>query len=452
MNAARDVIPLLLRGGRQDRLSHALPVAAFAVVTALALTVAGGAEFFATMPEPDPQQPLRPFYLGLTAIAVAILAVPLAGLGASAVRLSTRRRDTRLASLRLLGAPTSLLRTLSVLEAALLATAGALLGVLLHLVLAPLVGRLHFVGTRLGTAGVVPAWWLGALTVGAVVGVAVLAAAAGLRKISITPLGVRTRQDATRMRWLPLVVGGVVLVVVYQRMNSLGSVQDEAAAILTVLVLMTVAMGVLNLLGPPVLTLAGRLALRRVRGPRAAERLLAVRSLLDDPRAAWRQASGVAMVSFVSVVVGVGLALVDDTTPASPTDAMLTADIRTGVLVTVALAFATLSAALAVHAAAQVFDRRLLHVSLERMGMTRARLERARVRAALQPLVLVCLLGVGAGAVVTLPLAGFALLTDPVTLAVVAGAPLVGLFVARLAVAATRPLLHQVLDHAEPVV
>lgn len=449
----RDVIPLLLRGGPQDRVSQALPVGAFAVVTALALTVAGGAEFFATMPEPDAQWPVRPLYLGLTAVAVAILMVPLGTLGASAVRLSTRRRDTRLASLRLLGAPTALLRTLTVVEAALLAAAGAGLGVLLHLLIAPLVGRLHFVGGAIGAAGAMPSWWLGSLTVLAVVAIAVGAALLGLRKIAITPLGVRTRQDAPPMRWLQLGAGVVVLVLVYQVMSSLDQVESEASVIVTVLAMMAVAMGVLNLIGPPVLTVLGRGSLRRARGARAAERLLAARSLLDDPRAAWRQVSGGAMVSFVSVVVGVGLALVDQAGPGgTPTDAMITADLRTGVLVTVVLAFTTLSAALAVHAAAQVFDRRALFISLERLGMTRRTIERARVRTALQPLVLVCLMGVVAGCLVTLPLAGYALLTEPVALVTVASAPLLGLLVVRLAVAGTRPLLRQVLDHAEPVV
>lgn len=450
---ARDVIPLLLRGGPQDRVSQALPVLAFAVVTALALTVVGGAEFFATMPEPGGPWPVRPFYLGLTAIAVAILAVPLATLGASAVRLSTRRQDTRLASLRLLGAPTSLLRTLTVLEAGVLASIGAGLGIVLHLLLAPVVGQLHFVGQRLGTAGVLPTWWVGGLTVLAVIALAILTAAVGLRRIAITPLGVRTRQDAPGMRWLTLVAGVGLLMVVVQTMGSLTGLGNESTMILVMLVALAVGMGVLNLVGPPVLTLVARVRLRWVRGARTAERLLALRALLDDPKAAWRQASGVAMISFVAVVVGSGLALSGQAAGSmEPTDIMLIQDMRTGVLVTVALAFATVAAALTVHAAAQVFDRRGLHVSLERVGMTRATIERARVRTALEPLVIVCFLGIGSGALVLLPLTGLALLMDPVALVTVGASPVVGLLVARLAVAGTRPLLTQVLDSAEPVV
>ena len=91
-------------------------------------------------------------------------------------------------------------------------------------------------------------------------------------------------------------------------------------------------------------------------------------------------------------------------------------------------------------------------MALERLGMTRATIERARVRTAMQPIVTVCLLGAGAGTLVTLPLAGYALLTDAVTLLTVAASPVVGLLVARLALATTRPLLTQVLDRTEPVV
>lgn len=449
-----DVILLLLRGGPQDRTGQLLPVLAFAAVTALALTVTGGAEFFMSVEDPGQQYPVRGLYLGLTAIAVAILAVPLATLGASAVRLSTRRQDTRLASLRLLGAPTSLLRTLTVVEAGMLAGIGASLGVPLHLLLAPVVGQLHFVGQRLGMGAVVPSWWLGGLTVLAVVGLAVLTATFGLRRITITPLGVRTRQDAPGVRWLMLVAGAVLLAVAVMAMGSMSGMGDEATSIVVMLGALSVGMAVLNLLGPPVLGLVSRIRLRRVRGRRSAVRLLALRALLDDPRAAWQQASGVAMISFVAVVVGAGLAMAGLAGEGSmnAVDAMIVQDMRTGVLVTVALAFATVSAALTVHAAAQVFDRRALHVSLERLGMPRATIDEARVRTALQPLVTVCLLGITSGALVVLPLTGAALLMDPVTLVTVGASPVVGLLVARFAVAGTRPLLTQVLDSAEPVV
>lgn len=96
-------------------------------------------------------------------------------------------------------------------------------------------------------------------------------------------------------------------------MGTFGGVAVLTAAVLG---MMALAMAVLNLLGPPVLTLLGRVALRRVRGRHPGERLLAVRSLLDDPRAAWRQVSGVAMVSFVAVVVGSGWPSVARATPA----------------------------------------------------------------------------------------------------------------------------------------
>lgn len=448
---------LLLRGTPSDRASQALPVLAFAVVTALTLTVAGGAEFFFTLEEGPGMEGLRSFYSAMAGVAVALLAVPLLSLSASAVKLSTRRRDTRLSSLRLVGAPRRLLHTLAVVEATGLAAAGAVLGVVLHLVLAPLFGLLTFAGTRLGTAQIVPPAWLGALVLLVVVGTAALAAVLGLRQVAITPLGVRTRQDAPPLRRLPVVVGVAALVGLYVVADRVvPEMQDELTMVVTVAGLFAGGLAVLGLIGPPVLAFRARRSVRRADGPRAAERLLAARTLLDDPRAAWRMVSGVAMVSFVSVLVGVATAIgngADTTSPhANPVDAMLVTDLRTGVLLTIGLSYLTLAAAVTVHSAAEVFDRRQLYVALDRLGMPRETIERSRGRAVLDPVVAVTAIGAGAAGLLTLPLAGMALLTDPATVAMVVGSLVAGVLAVRGAVRLTRPLVTQVLATAEPVV
>ena len=445
-------VALLLRGTPQDRRSQALPVIAFAVVTALTLTVAGGAEFFFTFEEGPGMEGAAGMYSAMAGVAVALLAVPLLALSASAVRLSTRRRDTRLSSLRLVGAPSALLRRLAVLEAAGLALAGALLGILLHLVLAPLFGMLRFAGTTLGAAQIVPPAWMGLVVIVVIVGTATLAAVLGLRKVSITPLGVRTRQDAPPARWLQAVIGVVVLGGLYAVGQNLDELQDELAIVLVTVTMFAGGLAVLGLIGPPVLAFRARRAIRRATGPRAAERLLAARTLLDDPRAAWRMVSGVAMVAFVSVLVGVASAVAGDVSPERPQDAMLATDMRTGVILTIGLSYLTLAAAVAVHAAAEVFDRRQLYIALDRLGMRRATIERSRARTAVEPVVAVTVLGAAAGALLTLPVAGMALIMDPATVLMVVGSLVVGVLSVRGAVTLTRPLVGQVLASAEPVV
>ena len=56
---------------------------------------------------------IQKLYMGLAWVAALVLIVPLFTLGASAARLSARRRDERLASLRLIGASTTLIVGLS---------------------------------------------------------------------------------------------------------------------------------------------------------------------------------------------------------------------------------------------------------------------------------------------------------------------------------------------------
>ncbi len=456
MSGLRELAPLLLRGRREDRFAQVLPVVAFTVVTALTLTVAGGAEFFLRLGTEDGVEPFHQgAYAGLAVVALVILAVPLLSLCGSAVRLSTRRRDTRLSSLRLLGAPRSLLVRLSVLEAGGLAGAGVLLGVLGHLALAPLVGLVPFLGGPIGAAAVLPSLPVALATVLVLLVTAVGAAALGLRRVAITPLGVRTRQLPRTPRSVRALVAVVAVVLLSTVAGMAGLAGSLVALVLLVGVVLGAGMAVLDVVGPWVLRVVARVSLRRGgAGPRAVTRLLAARTVLDDPRAVWRQVGGVAMVSFAGVVVGTGLALTDATAAGveAPADVLLAADMRTGLLLTIALSFVTVAASVAVHAAAEVFDRRDLYVALARLGTPRARLESTRRQVVVRPLVAVCAVSAGAGVALVLPLAGVALLTAPLSLAAIAGSLVLGLLVVHGSVAATAPLLRQVLEAPEPVV
>ena len=126
-----------------------LPVLAFAASSALFLTVAGGVQALSTWLEHAnvnhqliDTMGIQKLYMGLAWVAALVLVVPLFTLGASAARLSARRRDERLASLRLIGAST----TPEVLDPQVRVGAQAdifALGVMMYRMLA---GRLPFVG------------------------------------------------------------------------------------------------------------------------------------------------------------------------------------------------------------------------------------------------------------------------------------------------------------------
>ncbi|UAJ79128.1 permease [Leifsonia sp. ZF2019] len=427
---------LFARRGATDRSTILLPIIAFAVVTALLLIVAGGAQTFLS----------DPLYLALAVIALALLVVPLIALGGSAARLSARRRDDRLAGLRLLGATTATVAALTVIESTVLAVAGALVGVVLALVTAPLVGLIPFRGEPLGMSVLLAPGWI-ALVVAGVGVLAALSAVIGLRQVVLSPLGVRTRQDAPRMHWLRAVIAVAVVAAVYAAMSALGALDGMAIIIAVLGAGFGGTIAVLNLVGPWVLRLLATGQARRARTPR---RLLAARTVLESPKAAWRQVSGVAMTSFMAVFAGVGVALLGSVGDADPETLQLATDVRTGVLITVIASFLMVACSAGVNQAAAILDRRDLYVSLDRLGMPVSEMNAARGRAVLSPLRITTVGSALVAGVVVFPLAGLSLLIAPASIAVIVGCLAAGFALVWLALLATRPVLTRVLAEPSP--
>lgn len=440
--ATRLTLLLLRRGGDTDRGALVLPVAAFAVVTALTLTVLGGARFFFTI-----EGETAPLYEGLAGLAVILLIVPLLTMCGSAARLSARRRDEHLSTLRLLGAPARTVTSMTVLESTLLAAAGTVCGVLGHLLLAPVVGLVTFHGTRLGAGNIVLGVPGTMVCMVALVVVAAVSSLIGLQSVVVSPLGVRTRQDAPRMgRWRVAAIA-VAIVVGLVAGRQLNPEEGTVALVAGLAATFGVTMGVLNALGPWVLRVLARRQVRTASGARSAERLLAARTVLDSPKAAWRQVSGVALTSFVAVFAGVGLAFSNamaDSGPMTGEQDLLLLDLRTGILLTLVISFVTVAASVAVNQSADILDRRDLYVSLDRMGMPRRRVDAARRRAVLSPLRVVTLGSALVAALLIAPLSGIVLITDPLSGLVIAAALAVGIGTVWLALLATAPLLARV--------
>lgn len=198
-----------------------LPVLAFAASSALFLTVAGGVQALSTWLEHanvDHEMinlmGIQKLYMGLAWVAALVLIVPLFTLGASAARLSARRRDERLASLRLIGASTTLIVGLSVADALVYSLVGFVIGLLLYLVLIFPFGALHFMNVPLGAENMLlPVSVIFYCFLGCMV-LAALSSLFGLAKVSISPLGVRTRAKAGSAGYIALGIGVVLVIAV----------------------------------------------------------------------------------------------------------------------------------------------------------------------------------------------------------------------------------------------
>ncbi|MGV9192767.1 FtsX-like permease family protein [Microbacterium sp. MC2] len=427
------VLRMLLRPGRGERHVLALPIVAFATVSALVITVVGGAQAFWRWDDVE-----APIYHALAAIALVLLVVPLVTLGGAAARLSARRRDERLSTLRLLGVTPAGVVVATVVESALVAAVGALAGVVLHLALVPLVGLIPFRGAALGAGSVLLPLPTVLVVVTAIVLLAATSAALGLRKVVISPLGVRTRQSAGTSHWIRAVIAVGVLCVAFALISLVPAAADMLPTIIVLTGAFAIAFAVLNVIGPWVLRLQARLRLRRAR---RADQLLSARTVLEAPKAAWRQVSGIAMASFIAVFAGTAVALLDVMGTGNQADLQLAVDIRTGVIVTLVASFLMVAASVGVNQAAEILDRGDLHRSLHRLGMPMTTVERARRGAVMSPLLLAAVGSAVCAGVLILPLLGVALVTAPVSLITTAAVIAVGFAIVWLGLRATRPIL-----------
>ncbi|MFD2082211.1 hypothetical protein SAMN05421678_101540 [Actinopolymorpha cephalotaxi] len=235
------------------------------------------------------------FYRILTGLATVLLGVPLLVFGGAAARLTVARRDQRLAALRLVGATPGQVVAMTVAESMVTAFAGALAGALLYVAMIPGLTRISISGGTWAAGDL----WVGVPLILAVVAAVVVlvgvSAVAGLRRVVVSPLGVARRQTPPALRAVR-VLAFVAAVLGFLFASKL--LQGSMATVFTVIVVMlAVGFWTLNLVGPWVVGLIGRIA---AAGARRPARLLAGRRLVDDPRAAWRTVNGIALTGFVA--------------------------------------------------------------------------------------------------------------------------------------------------------
>lgn len=435
------ILRMLTRTGTVGIAAVALPAIAFAVVTALTLIVVGGTIMLFDAPEGMES------YGFFAVFALALLTVPLLTLGIAAARLSARRRDDRLATLRLLGASTRIVTLLAVAEATLVAVVGIVAGMAIYGMLLPLAGLLHFYGGPVGVA----ALWVGfPILLATAAGIALLSALssfAGLAAVRVTPLGVRKRDKAPSVKWFALAGGVVVLLValgLLSMMQGLASAFGFIGIGLGLLVPFAAGMLAINLIGSPIVGLIGRRMAVRAKTP---ARLIAGRRLAESPGVAWRSVSGIAMIAFVAVIGGSGLALFDmaSTSDTAASDLAMLADLRTGVLLTLFIAFLILACTVGVSQAAAILDERKLLISLDRAGMPRKVFEEAQRAQVWAPLLLAALGGAGAGIALVFPIVGITLILAPLSMLTMALCFALGFGAVWLALLGTRPVVTSVL-------
>ncbi|MFC9086247.1 FtsX-like permease family protein [Nocardiopsis dassonvillei] len=436
---------LLIRPARTGLAAVLLPVITFAIITTAVLSTGVVARLFWEAPDTE-----FGAYKLMAAVLIAVLLVPLSTLSASAARLSARRRDDRLATLRLLGASSGWVRSVAVAESTLVAAAGVVAGIAVHLVSAPLLTFFPIQGGTPTLAQVWLPWWTIAVIALAVITIAVVSAVTGLRDVVISPLSVRRRTDRPKLSWLRVVIGGVIIVgavgllqMVSPGWGTLGIAAAFAVAITSV-------MAVLGVVGPYVI---GRLASRQAKRAEGAAELIAARGILESPKTAWRQVSGVALASFVVVPAGSMLGYLDlierSSTVLDAATRQAFDDFRTVMLAAVLVSFVLVACSVGVTQAAAVLERRELYVSLDRIGMPVSEMNRGRRLAVLSPLRVAVVGSALTATILFFWLVAIATTTAPLFMFGIAVALLTGVVIVRIAVTATTTVLNDVLAHPD---
>lgn len=316
----------------------------------------------------------------LSVLLTAVLGVPIADVVAASARTSTREREARTAHLGLLGASPLLLRRIVEIETLVITSAGIGLALVLLAVALPFLAVLPLSSGPTGLLELIPPVHAVLVVILPILGIAMLSASGAIAGVAADPLSASRRQRPYRVgRRRLLTAAGVVGVSMLA-----GTFVSAGLFVLPAMALAIAAFNsVMTIAGPFVIRVVATLALRRAR---SADRLLAARSALEDPRMTWRQVSGTAVyVTTVLVVLMVLLFL-----RMLGSQEGMSAEMAAGYPDLELAAVAALAAALLVTTCssietqlADLRDRAGLHRALDAMGMPAVVMLRARGRTVL---------------------------------------------------------------------
>lgn len=446
MSTALRVVPLVLGRKTMTSSSSILVMSAFFACATLFLTVAAGAWMFFQAPaSPDPD--MDGGYKFLASFATILLVIPASTLASASATLSARRQDERLSTMSLLGARRPAIVTLAVAEPLVPAVCGIVLGVLGYLGLSWPVSLIRFMGRPIGYENMLMPAWLVAAVVVFLVLVCIGASLLGLRKVAISPLGVRTKALERKFPVVRVVAAGIAIlllpvVVGLTRSGAIGA-DLLLSGFTTVFVL---GLLVVDLVGGLLVRWFAHLSGNRAQNP---ERLIAARLVSDEPKRFWRRASGLAMTAFVAAVGGTGITLMQlgldaaDRPGAEMEDAdrILFEDIFTGILLVMAISILLIAVSALINQVADIYDRSDTFQDLYAAGMDPGTMHTAMVRAVMGPVVWVSLLAGGLGLLLVLPFAGAALVFKPITFITILASVVVGIVIIRLGLQLAKPIL-----------
>ncbi len=450
---------LAMREG--EGLLYLASVAAFALSSALALTVAGGTWMFyqrwkaptgvhAELIALDPTfETIMSMYFMLAIIACALLIPAMSGLASGAAMLGARGRDRRLAALRLVGLSSTDITRMSLIDTAIQAATGIVGGAIVYVATLPAWGALTMQAVAVRSGEMLLPWW-GVLAVGAATFATGMAASAwGLRRVRISPLGVSRRANTPAMRAWRVAVFAVLVVVALVAMQAL-----QINGLVPTLIFAGIMIAVIWAFNLFAAWLLQMLAAGFARTPNATA-MWASRRIQADARVTWRRVSGLGLLSLIGAYMAI-MPIAFNATDDAATAAFSIAsqwDFTKGAIITLGVGFALTAMSIFIAQASSVLERAEQTVALANMGAPRSFLTRVMWWETLAPLVVAVALGAGVGVLLGLPFVTMAerigMENGGAGLPLMGGVLIAGVGLAVLALAACTPLQSRVLASHE---
>jgi hypothetical protein len=446
------VLPLLLSKQTLTSTTAKLVGIAYFACSTIFLTVAAGAWAFTDRPDVPGYAEVAELYELLAVLATVFLVVPAVSLGVASAKLSARRQDERLSTLSLLGANRATIRLISIAEPFIPAAIGIVAGIGGYLLAAWPLSLITFTGAPLGYSTLIMPVWLLAAVVAGLVLICLLASLLGLRKITVSPLGVRTRSLERKFPvirvitaiMLVFIVAIAVYVSTYMELSMTASIVSSIATIGLALLL-------ISILGVLCIRIHAGISGKIARGPAS---VMAAGMIADAPGQYWRRVAGLAMITFIAVVGGAGTAMMrsgqtdmtaEDRAIMGPYQ-YLGNDIFTGLILTLVIAFVLVIVSATINQAADILDRAETYRELHAAGMTPSMMHRVTVTAVMSPILLVTVVSLLLGGLLAGLMASVGDLGDPLTIGVVTAVLLAGVAMVWLGLQVTRPLVRRVTE------
>ncbi|MEW6865811.1 FtsX-like permease family protein [Trueperella pyogenes] len=440
-----------IRNARGHALLDSLAVLAFSVSSWLLLTTMGGVWMFYgrksrlsdmlydsySIPRVDTAQ-LGGIYMSLAVLALALLIIPLLSLGSSAARLGAGGRAKRLASLRLIGLTAGQINVMTLVETMIQGLVGFAIGLIVYLVSLGGWSQVTFTTLNIRAGEMMLPWWGFLIAIGLITLITLGSTLVGLRRVAISPLGVARRETPKALKYWRVIGIVVVLPALVVSMRATkGNIVISSLFFMMLFLTISIA-------GPLFIQMATRPLVRTA----SPAKLLGVRRVLDDPRAAWRNVSAISLMALIASIVVFGISITLSGNAPDPTIGnlrlILISDITKGV--TIALAFALILGATStlIHQAADVFDRADESLALTKMGLSRGVLLKARLWQVVPPLLLMLGVTIGVGAILGLATGNT---PRPENYTMLMWVVRVGITLTVAAVVATVPIQARILSH-----